>query len=312
MGNGTIKTWGSVGWGLLGNGTSPVVQTTPAQANITGVTKIASGGYHTLALKNDGTVWAWGRNDYHQLGDGTTTNRNTPILVAGISGVTSIKASGIYSYVLKNDGTLWVWGNTTLVPTQHTSLSGVINLWGWNGGVPSIWGDMVAQKNDGTLWAFIGPGSPAQLPVSVTGSVEISAGANNYFALKNDGTLWGWRGNTTCQLADSTLPNSIYTPVQIMNLCPLQVPISTFINERNENEFVFLSPNPTSNTFTLSTPSQKNSHLQILNPLGEKIMEQNISSPKTEINLGNHPNGIYFVQLKSDEGVVTRKIILTK
>jgi hypothetical protein len=46
--------------------------------------------------------------------------------------------------------------------------------------------------------------------------------------------------------------------------------------------------------------------------LGEKILEQNISSPKTEINLSNHPNGIYFVQLKSSDGIATKKIILSK
>jgi alpha-tubulin suppressor-like RCC1 family protein len=48
---------------------------------LSGVTALAAGAYHTLALKQDGTGWAWGRNDLGQLGDGTTTHRLSPVQV---------------------------------------------------------------------------------------------------------------------------------------------------------------------------------------------------------------------------------------
>ena len=61
-------------------------RTTPVQvSSLSGVTAIAEGHYHTLAMKSDGTVWAWGWNDYGQLGDGTTTDRTTPVQVIGLS-----------------------------------------------------------------------------------------------------------------------------------------------------------------------------------------------------------------------------------
>jgi hypothetical protein len=93
--------------------------------------------------------------------------------------------------------------------------------------------------------------------------------------------------------------------VNVVATIPTAIPLT------NSSD-IYLFPNPSSDKFIITTSQQLNSLLQIFNPLGEKIMEQNISSPKTEINLSNHPNGIYFVQLKTDEGVVTRKIILSK
>ena len=39
--------------------------------DLTGVTKVRCGHYHSMALKSDGTVWAWGWNRYGQLGNST-------------------------------------------------------------------------------------------------------------------------------------------------------------------------------------------------------------------------------------------------
>src|SRR3989304_3046154 len=59
---------------------------------LTGVSAIAAGGVHTVALKKDGTVWAWGSNSDGQLGDGTTINRSTPVQISGLTGVSTIAA----------------------------------------------------------------------------------------------------------------------------------------------------------------------------------------------------------------------------
>ena len=66
------------------------------------VPKIAAGGSHTVALKNDGTVWAWGNNSSGQLGDGTTTDRTTPAPVNGLTDVIAI-AGGRVSHCSLED-----------------------------------------------------------------------------------------------------------------------------------------------------------------------------------------------------------------
>ena len=39
-----------------------------------GITQLAAGDDHMVALKSNGTVLAWGDNAVGQLGNGTTTN----------------------------------------------------------------------------------------------------------------------------------------------------------------------------------------------------------------------------------------------
>lgn len=48
---------------------------------LTEIVKIAAGGKHNLALKNDGTVWAWGWNEGGQLGNNAAKNSNVPVQV---------------------------------------------------------------------------------------------------------------------------------------------------------------------------------------------------------------------------------------
>ena len=68
-GDGTVWAWGYNYQGQLGNA-SLANRTTPVQVSVTGITAIAAGGYHNLALSASG-LWAWGYNLYGQLGDGT-------------------------------------------------------------------------------------------------------------------------------------------------------------------------------------------------------------------------------------------------
>ena len=77
-------------WGYNGQG-----QTTIPAAAQSGVTAIAAGGWHTVALKNDGTVVAWGDNHSGEV-TGTPTDDSiaSPVTLGErvLSGVTAIAA----------------------------------------------------------------------------------------------------------------------------------------------------------------------------------------------------------------------------
>jgi alpha-tubulin suppressor-like RCC1 family protein len=86
----------------------------PVQAkNLEGVTDVAAGGSHSLALKNDGTVWAWGSNSSGQLGNGTEVDSNIPVQVKNLEGIRAVAAGGSHSLALKMMERLWAWGSNS-------------------------------------------------------------------------------------------------------------------------------------------------------------------------------------------------------
>ncbi len=82
---GTVVVWGN------GQSTIP--------AGLSGVTGIAGGESHTVAVKSDGAVVTWGGNE-----SGQTT------IPAGLSNVLAVAAGDVHTVALKGDGTVVAWG----------------------------------------------------------------------------------------------------------------------------------------------------------------------------------------------------------
>jgi alpha-tubulin suppressor-like RCC1 family protein len=88
MDDGTVRAWGANHQGQLGDGTNTgstvpvqVIDPTDPSGFLTGVTAVAAGDEHSLALMDDGTLRAWGANDHGQLGDGSHLKSNLPLQV---------------------------------------------------------------------------------------------------------------------------------------------------------------------------------------------------------------------------------------
>jgi alpha-tubulin suppressor-like RCC1 family protein len=108
---GTVETWGDNDNGELGNGSTLPSSSTPvAVSGLSGVTAIAAGDYHDLAVLSNGTVDGWGYNDAGQLGNASTTSSSTPVAVSGLTGVTAITAGVADSFALLSSGTVEAWG----------------------------------------------------------------------------------------------------------------------------------------------------------------------------------------------------------
>ena len=221
-GDGTVWAWGANWSGQIGDGSSGNGRSNPVRVSaLTGVTTVAAGYDHTVALKSDGTVWTWGDNDHGQLGNGTTTKKTTPAQVTGLTGVTAIAAGYYHTVVMKGDGTVWAWGdngsgqlgdgtiwNDRATPVQVSGLSGVTAI--------AAGGHHTVALNSDGIWAWggnqcgqLGNGNTSNqyAPVHVPGLIGATAvAAGDYYtvALKSDGTVWAWGDNQYGQLGHET------------------------------------------------------------------------------------------------------------
>jgi alpha-tubulin suppressor-like RCC1 family protein len=81
---------------VCGSSSTPEVRA----VNLTGITRVAAGESHRLAVGADGSVWSWGSNFFGQLGDGTTTFRPDPVRVLAVGGAQHIDAGADHTVVL--------------------------------------------------------------------------------------------------------------------------------------------------------------------------------------------------------------------
>jgi len=161
---------------------------------LTGITKLAAGLNHSLAVKEDGSLWSWGAGEHGQLGIGSSDDRTIPYQVHGsddvgyLTDVVDVAAGDQHSLAVKSDGTVYAWGGN-----GHGQLG-------------------IGTNDDHTIpYQVHGPDNVGYL----TGIIKVAAGANFSLALRNDGTMWAWGENYYGQLGihsnnDHTVPYQVH------------------------------------------------------------------------------------------------------
>ncbi len=168
---------------------------TTVPKDLSGVVAIAGGTGHSLALAQDGTIVAWGFNDYGEAA-----------VPSGLSGVIGIAAGYFHNLALRQDGTVLAWGAGEPGPSGSPNynygqakvpndLSGVIAIAG--GAMHSL-----AVKQDGTVVAW-GDNyyGEATVPAGLSGVIAVAGGEEHSLALKQDGTVVAWGANKSGQTA---------------------------------------------------------------------------------------------------------------
>jgi alpha-tubulin suppressor-like RCC1 family protein len=178
-----------------------------------GVTAIAAGYNHSLAIKEDGSLWAWGGNWSGQLGDGGGNNRDLPLKV--MDGVVAVAAGHSYSLAIKEDGSLWVWGYDNYWQLRDGAYGGDED--DFDEGIDKYKPVMVVEdilppaprtdlpESYPDLPAMGVPAAPTSLALSLpTQRVALAAGGYHSLAVKGDGGLWAWGDNYYGQLGIGT------------------------------------------------------------------------------------------------------------
>ena len=191
--NGTVA-----GWGNNGEVLNPVVL-----SGLSGVTGLAGGANHALALKTNGTVQAWWAADADPeltVTPAVLTGPNQPGFVRTVA----VSASQDYAAALRSDGTVLVWGVLSSFFTPHLDenfVLSVTNVVGIAAGPDFILG----LKSDGSVFYRGNAGGSfanerSQVPASLTNpasvatnpAVAVAAGVSHCLALRRDGSVLAW------------------------------------------------------------------------------------------------------------------------
>lgn len=243
--DGTVLSWGYNNRHQLGDGSVVAWRDTPVavvgptgEGVLEGITAIAAGRRHSLALTSDGQIYAWGENEHGQLGIiQEISNVPRPVHADHIEAeIVAIAAGQNTSFAIDADGGLWAWGANSHHALGEEDSTGR-EFPGLVAGLPpasriatSGSNVFVITRNDG-VWAWgsgynhgLGTGTAEEQPEPVRidalngyDITRIAAGWDYTLALLEDGTVLGW--GRAIYPGDSASPGSTLTePTEITGL----------------------------------------------------------------------------------------------
>ena len=147
---------------------------------------------------------------------------------------------------------------------------------------------------------------------------------NDYFTIERskDGTNWKIAGTVNGAGNSSVMLNYSFTDVEPYNEVSYYRLKQTDFDGKVKyfnlvsiicDSFTEMTiyPNPNTGIFIIEGAEQ-NSNVIITDMLGQITLRTKFFGEKTEIDLSNYSNGIYFIQLISEYGLASKKIIINK
>jgi hypothetical protein len=186
------------------------------------------------------------------------------------------------------NGNLWFFGGLNVFNFKNDLWMYCMftNQWIW------VSGD--STSNPFGNWGTIGISSPANKPNGRFGAVGWTDNNGHlYFfgGFGNFNDLWKYTIDTTC------------------GICPTP----TAIQENNPSNNLIIFPNPSSSEITISgIKFMDGDEIILIDVLGKIIFSKKITAPASNFQLliSNFSNGIYFLQLKTKDGMLSKKVMV--
>jgi hypothetical protein len=253
----------------------------------------------------------------------TRVNLPTPVV---------LQANQTYGFYVQFDASYTVGANT-FSNSDLTFISG-------NGNCSPFDYCCTPRTFNGAIYYEIGGCSSPRVPVTATiyrdtayatfTAIEVSAGVFNFDATGSQGHVYTWDFGDGGPLGSGMMTSHTYTQAgnysvtltvqdTICNTADseLKTVTSTISAETFAlNQRLRVFPNPSRESFNLELDVQglRQVYLRLLSPTGQLIHEFAVDDLSgtfiAPINLGGQAKGVYLLQLETETGVITRRLIL--
>jgi hypothetical protein len=187
--------------------------------------------------------------------------------------------------------------------------------------------NLVGVSGDSFVAKYTICAAPPTIPLAIAGPTLLCASASgNYSVTVVSGATaynWtlpsGWTGSSSTNTLSAIPGVSGNFTVVASNACgnsankTLSVTVSpcTNINELNNESNFQIFPNPSSDNITVALNERltNNSYLYIYNSLGQFLKCIPVTSTLIDVKLTDYQNGVYIIQIKSEDRIMTKKII---
>ncbi len=317
---GDLYVWGNNGAGQLGLN-DITNRLTPTLSSLKNITNAQGGANHSVFLTSSNTVYTSGNNTFGQLGTGNNSESLIPTLV-GLNGISQISA-GQYTTILKKlDNSVYGFGSTIEgqlattsvtsinVPTQISNLYGVGFVESGKTTTYCIYQEEQACSTSGTTITML-----SSLPVTITENNGVLS------TVSGDSYQWYLNGFAITSATNQSLTitgNGFYSvSVTYSSGCVGTSPDFAYnvvgIDELSSNISIF--PNPTNGLVTISTNRLENgtSTIQVKDLSGRIVLDPiTITSATSQVDLFNLNEGMYIIEIVSNNTILSRKSIVKK
>jgi hypothetical protein len=104
------------------------------------------------------------------------------------------------------------------------------------------------------------------------------------------------------------LPAHFYTLAWFDSLAVKRSP-SVDLGEFDTSPEVQIYPNPTAGLLTIETAETDLLHIEIFTLSGQSVFNRTIEGPSMQVDLSSFQKGIYFLTIRSEDYMLTRKLI---
>ena len=102
----------------------------------------------------------------------------------------------------------------------------------------------------------------------------------------------------------------IPTPDSVYNRANITVSGTTSLDKIELQNLINVYPNPAESSITLNLNGVKAHAVQLVNIQGQKVWNADKIDNVMQVSVGHLANGIYLLQIKTDRGLVAKKVVI--